>query len=344
MVTTTTTCPPAPAPQPPSAPPQQLVWALSQAVVASRALHLVAELGVADHLDIQPATASELAERCGVDADGLGRVLRLLCAHGIFALNGSAFTHNDASPLLRRDHPQSMRDFARLNSLPVAWEALAALDHSVRTGTPGAKTLHAEGFFGYLRDHPEEAEVFGHAMAAKARTDIADILGAYDFRRFDTIADIGGGRGHLLRAVLESAPNAHGILFDLPEVIRNLDTRAERIRPQAGDFFVDPLPEADAYLLMEVIHDWADTEASAILGAIRRACRPGATVLILEHMAPETGVDLVSQTLDVVMLAVTGGRERTGTQLGRLLENNGYSRSGITTTAGPVAIVEGVAR
>jgi len=344
-MTSTIQAPPASAqPAQPEALPHQMVWGLAQAVVASKALHVVAELGVADHLDDQPMTASELAERCGANPDGLDRVLRLLCAHGIFRLEGSAYAHNDASRLLRRDHPQSMRDFARLNSLPIAWGAFGALDHSVRTGAPGAQKVRPDGFFAYLRDHPEEAEVFGHAMAAKARADISDVLAACDFGRFGTIADIGGGRGHLLQAILETAPEARGILFDLPEVIDSLDIPDERISTQAGDFFVDALPEADAYLLMEVIHDWADPEASAILGAIRRACKPGATVLILEHIAPDTGVDPFSQTLDVVMLAVTGGRERTSAQLSRLLEDNRFRPAGVTTTRGPMAIVEAVAR
>jgi C-methyltransferase len=343
-MTTTSPAPSAVATPAVQAAPNELVWALSEAVVASRALHLVAELGVADHLGDEPATATALAERCDLDTDALDRVLRLLCAQGIFRLEGSRYTHTDASRLLRSDHPMSMRDFARLNSLPVVWGALAALDRSARTGTPGAQAMHPDGFFVYLSEHPEEAEIFGHAMAAKARADIADILAAFDFSRFRTIADIGGGRGHLLQAVLESAPHAQGVLFDLPEVIHTFEIHSERITTRAGDFFVDPLPEADAYLLMEVIHDWADPEASAIVGAIRRACKSGATVLILEHIAPETGVDPVSQTLDVLMLAVTGGRERTATQLGHLLEKNGFRQIGVTTTAGAIAIVEGIAR
>lgn len=344
-MTTTTQAPTAPSqPERPEPLPHQVVWDIAQAVVPSKALHVVAELGVADHLDDQPMTASELANRCGANPDGLERVLRLLCAHGIFRLDGSAYVHNDTSRLLRSDHPTSMRDFARLNSLPVVWGALGALDHSVRTGAPSAQRLHPDGFFAYLRDHRHEAEVFGHAMAAKAQADICDVLAAYDFGRFGTIADIGGGRGHLLHAILETVPEANGILFDLPGVVDSIDISNERISTQAGDFFVEALPEADAYLLMEVVHDWADPEASAILAAIRRACRPQATVLVIEHVAPDVGVDPVSQTLDVVMLAVTGGRERTSTQLGHLLETNGFRPTAVTATAGAIAIVEGVAQ
>lgn len=343
-MTTTTEAPPAPTPAQPEPLPHQTIWDLAEGIVASKSLHVVAELGVADHLDEQPRTAWELAGECGADGDALDRVLRLLCAHGVFQLEGSAFAHNDASRLLRSDHPRSMRDFARLNSLPVAWGALGALEHSVRTGAPGARTVHPDGFFAYLLDHPDEAGVFGYAMAGKARADISDVLAAYDFGRFRTIADIGGGRGHLLQAILDTAPQAHGILFDLPDVINRLELADTRITTRAGDFFVDPLPEADAYLFMEILHDWADPEAGAILAAVRRACRPGASVLILEHTGADAGVDRFSQILDVLMLAITGGRERTHAQLDHLLEAAGFRPVGVTRTGGPMSIVEAVAQ
>jgi O-methyltransferase len=110
--------------------------------------------------------------------------------------------------------------------------------------------VHPGGFWAYLQERPDEAVIFGQAMQARAMADIAAILGAYEFAGFTTIADIGGGRGHLLRAVLEAAPAAHGVLFDLPDVVAALDFEHERLAPQGGDFFADPLPGADAYVLM----------------------------------------------------------------------------------------------
>jgi hypothetical protein len=192
----------------------------------------------------------------------------------------------------------------------------------------------------YLQEHPGEAEVFGQAMTAKAAADTAAILAAYDFARFSTIADIGGGRGHLLRAVLDGVPGAGGVLFDLPQVIGSLDVHHDRLTPQAGDFFVDPLPAADAYVLMEVIHDWGDAECVAILDAIRRAAPSGATVLVIEDVMPDDRLDVRSQTLDVIMLAVTGGRERTVSQLGELFDRAGLRLAGVTETAGAMRIVE----
>ncbi|CAN5129008.1 hypothetical protein BH24ACT12_BH24ACT12_22360 [soil metagenome] len=128
-------------------------------------------------------------------------------------------------------------------------------------------------------------------MTAKAAADVAAVLGAYGFGRFGTIADIGGGRGHLLRAILDVVPTAEGILFELPDVVATLHIDSERLTAQAGDFFVDPLPAADAYILMEVIHDWADAEAAAILRAIRRAAPADAAVLIIEGVVIEDQTD-----------------------------------------------------
>jgi hypothetical protein len=194
--------------------------------------------------------------------------------------------------------------------------------------------------WGYLRDHPAEADVFGRAMAAKAGPDVAAVLGAYDFRPFDTVADVGGGRGHLLRAVLDATPDAMGVLFDLPQVVGTLDVGHPRMTAVPGDFFVDALPDADAYVLMEVLHDWTDDECVAILSAIRRAARAGATVLVVEDVLDGDRPDRRASTLDVVMLAVTGGRERSPAELGALLQRAGFALQRVVPTAGPIHVVE----
>ena len=129
----------------------------------------------------------------------------------------------------------------------------------VLTGKPAVEVLEPKGAFAYLQDRPDEAEIFARAMTAKAILDVNAVIAAYDFARWGQIADIGGGRGHLLRAIIEAAPGAEGILFDLPMVIDTLDADDQpRLTLQAGDFFVDALPSADAYILMEVLHDWPD--------------------------------------------------------------------------------------
>lgn len=323
--------------------PHEIVWNMTNAVIPSRSLHVVAELGVADHLGDEVVGVKELATACGADPDALDRVLALLATHGIFEARDEGYAHTEASRLLRTDHPMSMRAFAHMMALPGFMAMFDRLAHSVRTGKPAAYLVDPGGMWSYLQRHPDEAEVFARGMTGKAAADIAAVLGAYDFARFATIADIGGGRGHLLRAVLDAVPTAQGVLFDLPEVIETLDIATERLTPRAGDFFVDPLPEADAYILMEIIHDWPDAESAAILGAIRRAASPGARVLIIENVLAEGVADPRGRALDVIMLAVTGGRERTPSQFRRLLEGAGFADTTVIETAGPLRIVEAVA-
>ena len=320
--------------------PHEEVLGLSIAGFAARCFHIVADLGVADHIDDAPSPIGTLAAACEVDTDALDRVLRLLSAHGIFERHPDGYRHTPSSRLLRSDHPQSLRPFARMMGLPVIWGSLTALEHSVRTGRTGLETLEPNGVWAYLQDHPAEADIFGRAMTAKSGAEIAAVLAAYDFSRFATIADIGGGRGHLLRAVLDATPSADGVLFDLPEVIHTQDVEHPRMTTTAGDFFVDAVTGADAYVLMQILHDWADDECIAILGAVRRAGGADCTLLIVEGIIPDGPADRRSCTLDAVMLTVSGGRERTADQLSTLFDRAGFELDEVITTASPMRIVE----
>jgi hypothetical protein len=320
--------------------PHEVVWSLATGAVAARCLQVVAELGVADAVGPEPTSVDVLAARCGGDADALDRVLRLLAAEGVFARQGRTYCHTAASELLRSEHPMSMRAFPRMMGSPLVLSSFASLASSVRTGAPGMAEIEPRGMWAYFETRPDEARVFGEAMTAKATADVGAVLGAYDFRDVRVLADIGGGRGHLLRAVLDAAPGTRGVLVDLPPVIDQLEVGHDRLEPVAADFFVDPLPAADAYLLMEVLHDWPDQEAAAILAAIRRAALPGARVLVIENVLEDDAPDLRGHVLDVIMLAVAGGRERTVTELSTLLEGAGFGRTTVHPTAGPMRIVE----
>ncbi len=323
--------------------PHEIVWSLATATVASRTLHVIADLGIADRIEDTPVPVEELAAACDVDTDALDRALTLLAAHGVFARDGAGYRHSDASRLLGSDHPMSMRAFPRMMGMAPFTASFGRLDHAVRTGRPAFELVDPDGLFAHLQHHPDHAAVFDASMTAKAVADIGAVLAAYDFGRFDTIADIGGGRGHLLCAVLEAAPQAKGTLFELPTVIETLDVDADRLTLHAGDFFADPLPAADLYILMEVIHDWDDAQAAAILGAVRRAAPEGATVLVIEAVADGSDPDPVVHTLDLIMLVVTGGRERTSDQLGELLAGAGFQAKATVLTQGPLRIVEAVA-
>jgi C-methyltransferase len=314
--------------------------AVATAGFAARCLHVVADLGVADQIEESPIAVRALASALGVDADALDRVLRLLAAHGIFEHHPDGYRHTPASRLLRSDHPMSMHPFVVMSGIPLMWGSLNGLAGSVRTGRPAVQALEPDGLWAYLRDRPVEAAVFAHAMTAKASGEIAAVLAAYDFAPFATIADIGGGRGHLLSAVLDAAPAATGVLFDLPEVIDSLDVSHPRMTATAGDFFVDALPEADVHILMDVLHDWPDEQCIAILQAIRRSARLDSTLLIVEGIVAEQAADPGSATLDVIMLAPTGGRERTADQLDTLLDRADFKLDNVIVTASPMRIAQ----
>lgn len=314
----------------------------------SRSLHVAAELGVADALGETPQTAAELAQSVGAHPGALARTLRLLAAHGVFESEESegapqAFRHSPASRLLRSDNPHSMRPFARMFGLPVFWETFRAMERSVRTGCPAAVEVFPEGFWAYLAERPEEARVFNAAMEAKARGATAEILASYDFSRFDRIADVGGGRGHLLRAILEvgAAPRAEGVLFELPHVVEEAkEVGTERLTLQAGDFFRDALPPCDAYLLMEILHDWGDEESRAILGAIRRAAPAGARLLVIETIVPEHPGPDWSKMLDVHMLTLLGGLQRTRQEYEALLAQEGFALEREIETRAGISILD----
>ena len=307
----------------------------------SRCLHVAAELGVADVLGEEPQTAEALAGKLGVQAQPLGRVLRCLANHGVFEMRGGAFAHNGASRMLASDGEPSLRSLARMMGLRVHWDAYGALEETVRTGRSGIAAVTGGDFFDYLGRHPEYARIFDEAMTGKSLGQIGAILQAYDFSGFRTIGDIGGGAGHLLAAVLETAPGAQGVLFDLPKVIaRAAEAPHPRIRYVGGSIFDDDIPPCDAYMQMTVLHDWSDEESARILAAVRRGAPAGARLLLIEAVIGlRDGFDF-GMDLDIEMLAMTSGRERTQAEWTRVLAEGGWRLTRIVPARGMSAIVE----
>lgn len=322
-------------------PTPQILTDLAFAHTAARALHVVADLGVADHLGDEPRSAKALARELDVDPDALHRLLRLLEAHGLFVGDGSGhWSHSDASQFLRADHPTSLRAFARMAGTSFGWESFTFLDHAVRTGEPGVCRLDRAGWTSYLQSHPDQAAIFHDAMTAKSHADVEAALACYDFSRHRRIADVAGGQGHLIRAVLGAHPGMSGVLFELPQVAAQVPP-TDRLDVVAGDFFRDPLPACDAYVLMNIVHDWDDTAASTILRAVADAGRAeSAAVLLLEVVMPEGPRSHWAKTLDVMMLALTGGRERTLPEYDALLAGAGLELVRATPTGTSFSLIE----
>ena len=325
--------------------PFETLRQISGGYCLSRSVHVLAELNVADALGNVAQSPADLAKAVGADADALSRVLRLASAHGVFEQQGDTFRHSPASRMLRSDHPESMRAFVRMFGLAINWDAYRELEYSVKTGRRAMERTLPEGIWSYLGQNPEANNVFNSTMLAKAQGQIPAIVGAGDFSRFKVIGDIAGGRGHLLSAILEAAPDSNGILFDLPHVVKEATHLASaRLTLQAADFFKDPLPKCDAYILMEIIHDWPEKEAVAILQAIRQAAIPGAALFLIETIVPADPGPHWSKMLDIHMLTLLGGKQRTLREYQTLLEQSGFMFQREIDTGAGISIIEALAK
>ncbi len=318
----------------------QLIWPGAMVV---QALHVVAELGVADLVDDGPKSATELAQATEADAASLGRLLRALTSLGVFAEDARGrFQQTELSGTLRRSSPQSMRPWAVLMGSPLFWKPFGELRQTIATGRPAFDRVHGQPFFDYLSTHPDDAAAFNAAMGSGMG--IPDIVAAYDFSRFRRVVDVGGGHGALLHAVLTANPKARGVLQDLPGVVAGAErlrigSMAERCEIVGGDFF-DAVPEGgDAYLLKGIVHDWSDESALKILKNCRRAIRPNGVLLLLEVVLQPSS-EPVHALMDLLMMTLLTGRERTEADFDAMLREAGFALGTVIPTAGS-SIIEG---
>jgi hypothetical protein len=303
--------------------PAVLIDELAGGYLAARCVHVAANLGLADAIGDEPRELTLVAADLGVDRDALERVVRYLASRGVFDLRDGVATNNDPSRLLRAGDPAGLLPLIRMLGLQIIWDAVGSLEDTVRTGRAGATFHDPDGFFGYLGTHEAESRVYDAGMTAMTERRIARILPHYDFTPFQVIADIGGGRGHLLRAVLDLAPDAHGILFDRPHVVDGA-VPDDRVTIRPGDFFEGPMPEADVYLLSNIIHDWDDEAARTILHGVHVAAKPGSTLLLFEYLVPDDAGPFDASEIDAYMLALVSGRERRRQEYETLLADSGW--------------------
>jgi hypothetical protein len=221
------------------------------------------------------------------------------------------------------------------------WGVIGDIEYSVRTGKPAADHVLEGGLWSYLSSDAEAGRVFDSAMTAKAHGQVAGVLAAYDFSSAHVVADVGGGRGHLVRAIVDSHPSITGVLFDQPHVVAQVKG-SERLKTQGGSFFTDTLPAADLYVLMEVIHDWDDDHARQILSQVRASASPGARVLLVERLIPDSDEPSFPRTLDLWMLTISG-KQRSLDEYAALLAATGFKFTRAIDTPAGDAIVEGTA-
>jgi hypothetical protein len=321
--------------------------AMASGAWVTQMIHVAAELGVADQLTDGERDCAELAAACGADADSLFRLLRGLASLGLFQESAPRrFGLTPLAELLRDDHPQSLRQFARMlgDEHYLSWNDLL---HSVRTGENAFRHGHGLSVFEWYQQNPRRAEIFDGAMTDFSRDETEAMLAAFDFSGITHLVDVGGGRGELLKRVLQANGQLRGTLFDQPQVVAGAAIQpqlAERMHVQGGDFFTEAPSGADAYLLKHILHDWDDEACRTILGHIRTAMAPDARVLIVEQVIPAGNAPFPGKLLDLNMLVMSeGGRERTAEEYTQLLASAGLRLIRIVPTASPVSVVEAVA-
>lgn len=307
---------------------------------------LAARLGIADLLGNGPLTSDQLADATGSDPDALYRALRVLAVRGILTeLSARRFANTPISDLLRTQHPASRREIAVFDAGPW-YRAYGALAHTVATGENAFRDVHGVSLFEYLADHPVEARMFDRRMTSFSSAEIPQIVEAYNFSGVHTVVDVGGGEGRLMSAMLRAHSALRGVILDQPHVVGGAeqalreDGVADRCTAVGGDFFEGVPEAADLYLLKWIIHDWEDEDAVKILSNCARAMNPEGRVVLVEVVigAPNSGDD--GPLLDVHMMVLPGGRERTEAEFAQLFTAAGLRLTRVIVTPGIMCLLE----
>jgi hypothetical protein len=305
----------------------------------TQALYVCTRLGLPDLVGADPVEVDELAARVSAHPSSLYRVLRYLASLGVFAeVAPRRFTGTRLSAGLREGAPLSLRYLVLMNGSELyrAWgDAL----YSVQTGKPAFEHVYGRQHFEYLAENPAAAEIFNRAMADSAAARAAALSGC-DWAAEGTVADIGGGDGTLLTQLLLAHDQLQGVVFDLPHAgagARSVIGKAglaDRCQFVAGDFFTDRLPPAGTYVLAQVLHDWADPDAAAILRNCRRSLPDEGRLVLLEAIMPAGPEPSPVKVLDLQMLVVPGGQERTEAGWRALLRGGGFELTRIAPGSG----------
>jgi len=330
-------------------PPHTVMLQMITSFWVSRTIYVAAKLGLADLVKNGPKTASELAEMTGAHAPSLYRVLRALASVGIFAEDDQRrFANTPLSETLRSDTPGSLRAFGMVELGQEHFPAWGNLMHSVKTGEIAFDNLFKQNAWEYYAQNPEDASNFNMSMKGLTEMVNAAVLAAYDFSGVNKLIDIAGGTGRLISAILNAHPQMRGVLFDLPHVIAEAGPLlaaagvSDRCETTAGDFFKSVTEGGDAYIMKWIIHDWDDEKSTAILKNIHRAMNPDSKLLIVEMVVPAGNQPDLSKFMDLNMMVMTGGRERTEAEFKSLLAGAGFKLTRVIPTDSPFAVIEAV--
>jgi hypothetical protein len=310
-------------------------------------LYATAKLGLADQLADGPRSAAELAAPTGTHAPTLHRLLRTLAGLGILTeRDGQRFALTALGEALRSRAPGSARSTMLAFYSPALWRSWEEIIYSLETGKTGFEKVNGMPMFDYLAQHPEEASAFSEAMVGFHGAEPPTVARAYDFSSCHTVVDVGGATGNMLAAILSHHSQPRGVLYDRPHVVRDapalLAARgvADRVRIEPGNFFEGVPAGGDVYLLSHIIHDWNEEQCLTILGHCRRAMKPEARLLIIETVLPPGDAPHPGKVLDMVMLVLPGGQERTAAEYDDLLGKAGFRLNRVVPTESMVSIVE----
>jgi C-methyltransferase len=326
--------------------PARAVDEMARLYYLSRAIHVATELGIADELGETPVALEAVAIKTKTDAAALKRLVGFLAGYGIFAEHSQGVVNTPLSAVLRSDHPNSVAaNVRRIGNF--WWTAVGQMEHSIRTGEAAFDHVHEMSFFQYIRAHPDIQQRFDLAMARISDADDAAVAAAYDFSRFRRIMDIGGGRGGLLVQILKRAPAATGILYEQPQVIANasrlkdagLEARSELV---SGDFFKSVPGGCDCYVIKGVLHDFDDDGCVRILSNCRKSMAAGSRIVIANLDLPAR-IDgpHPNRTMDIQMMTLLGGRERSPAEWSDLFQRAGLTATGTFQTSVGFVLVEG---
>jgi O-methyltransferase domain/Dimerisation domain len=305
--------------------PQEHILEIVRGFWQSRALAIAAELEIADKLADGPLALDVLAERTRTHPPSLFRLMRALESAGVFKqVSSGVFANTPASDCLQKDVPGSLWAFVRtiLSKGFGQYDSWGDFLTSVRTGKAAFNELYGRGPWEFFHSNSEIWAVFNQAMRAASALITPIVAASYNWRRFPVIADIGGGIGSQLVAILDAHPSSRGILFDQPGVLAEAIPH-DRIERVAGNFFESVPPGADAYTMRWIMHDWQDPQAIIILKNIRRAA-PESCVVLIEEIIPDTPELTWGKWIDLHMMTVTGGRERTTSEYNELFAKSGF--------------------
>ena len=323
--------------------PQDQILGMVTGFWQSRALAVAAELELADRLADGPLSVDVLAAKTKTDALSLFRVMRVLESSGVFTqVSPRVFANTPASDCLRKDVPGSQWAFVRLvlSKDMGEYDGLGALMDSVQTGQISFDRVFGCSYWQFLRRNPDKWAIFNEAMRSFSVAITPAVTASYDWSRFRVIADTGGGIGTQLVDILKAHPSCRGILYDQPDVVAGAIPH-DRVEPIGGDFFESVPAGADAYILRWIIHDWAEPEAIKILKNVREAMKPDARLVLLETVIPESAESTLGKSMDLVMLTLVGGRERTANEYSELYAKAGFQLEQIIPTPSPLSIIVG---